>query len=480
MTMRRPPEHLLSQVLDSLTDIFALVLDQEQRIIYANASFLEHFGLNWGHLTGRQCFEVMSPFMEEKGQPVELGAPPAAPSYPRHTLLTRQVGGKKVIYESTSYPLQGKGNGGFNIIILRDVTAKIRLESRVRHLYELEANLVQTSMDGIIVNDLMGNILIFNDGAARILGYQPHEVIGRLKVDQLYPEGLAHEVKSKLYSSDYGLPGALENYETLARHKDGTLFPVWLSARLLYADGHEVGIVGFFRDLRERKRLEEELLHHERLATLGQMVAHVSHEIKNPLMLIGGFAQQLCRLPELQEAAGKRLNLILAETQRLEKFLVDLGSYTRLAPTRKTLGNLAALVQEVAASLEQAFLEQKVEFHLTCGPGLPQAAFDAGQLRQVLLNLCKNALEVMPQGGRLSATIQADASQMTLILEDSGPGIPAEQQARLFTPFFTTKERGSGLGLTICRGIMRQHQGDLVVISEAGRGARCILTLPIH
>jgi signal transduction histidine kinase len=113
--------------------------------------------------------------------------------------------------------------------------------------------------------------------------------------------------------------GILENYETQARHKDGSLVPIWLSARLLHEDAREVGIVGYFRDLRERRRLETELLRNERLATLGKMVAHISHEIKNPLMTIGGFAVQLGRLSDLPEDARRKLTLIHQEVQRVEK-----------------------------------------------------------------------------------------------------------------------------------------------------------------
>ena len=229
------------------------------------------------------------------------------------------------------------------------------LESQVRHLDELERSLVQASMDGIMVNDMLGNILIFNEGASRILGYRPEEVVGMMKASDLYPGKRAHRNQAAHLLPGYGGVGILENYETLVRHKDGTLVPIWLSARLLRKNGQEIGIVGYFRDLRERKRLEEELLRNERLATLGKMVAHVSHEIKNPLAVIGGFAQQCERQADLPEESRHKLKIIHQEVQRLEKFLADLGSFGRTAPTQKVPGDIMALIQEVTEFMQGDF-----------------------------------------------------------------------------------------------------------------------------
>jgi PAS domain S-box-containing protein len=127
----------------------------------------------------------------------------------------------------------------------------IRSEGELRH------QMIQTCMDGIIFNDMQGNILIFNDTAVRILGYSPEEVLGKINVRELYPPGIAQEIKLKIEKPDWGGKGILENYETMARHKNGTLIPVWLTARIISEDGRASGIVGHFRDLRERKRLEE-------------------------------------------------------------------------------------------------------------------------------------------------------------------------------------------------------------------------------
>jgi len=478
--MRKPPEQLFGRLLDSLTDIFALVLDRDQRIVYANAAFLEHFAVSWEEVAGRSCFDLVSPFSSR--QPAEGGFCPTelGPFYPARTHLSREAHGKKYVYETTFYRLLNGEEAPWTVCVFRDVTERFVLESQIRKLDELERKLVQASIDGIVVNDMEGNVLIFNEGAAKILGYTPEEAIGRVTADVFYPPGIAHEIKDKIYAPDYGGVGILENYETMARRQDGTLVPIWLSARLLQENEQEVGIVGYFRDLRERKRLEEEVLRNERLAVLGKAVARITHEIKNPLMLIGGFAQQCAREQGISLEGQRKLQLIREEVLRLEKFLGELGTFTRITPTQKTPGDLLALVREVAESLEDVFKAQQVVFEIQNPGQIPRFFFDPGQIRQVLVNLFKNSLEAMPKGGRLTLGLEVQGESLEIRVTDTGPGISPEHLQVLFTPFFSTKAGGTGLGLTICRQLIEQHGGEIKIDSEVGRGTTCLIGLPLN
>jgi two-component system sensor kinase FixL len=476
---RKPPERLFARLLDSLTDMYALVLDQDGLITYANLSFLKHFGLQWKDICARSCHELGKLFLGTDSLDVGFCPDAMSPLYPDRSLLTREVEDKVYVYETTLYHLKGSGRAAWTLWSLRDVTDRFRLESQVRQMDELERNLVQASMDGIIVNDMLGNVLIFNDGAAKILGYTPEEVVGKLKVHKFYPDNIAHEIKRLIYDPTYGGVGILENYETRALHKDGSPVPIWLSARLLHEDSREVGIVGYFRDLRERQRLEMELLRNERLATLGNMVAHISHEIKNPLATIGGFAGQLGRLTDLPEKARRRLTLIYQEVQRLEKFLSDMSTFTKGAPPQKTAGDFMALIREVAELMDSAFKERGVVFHLHTPSPVPSFAFDPGQIHQVLINIFKNSLEAMPHGGELNVTAVVQSDDLVLTISDTGSGIAPEQLTNLFTPFFTTKQGGTGLGLAICRGLISQHQGKISIASEVERGTTCTIHLPL-
>jgi len=264
----------------------------------------------------------------------------------------------------------------------------------------LRWQLMQTCMDGIIANDLRGNVFIFNENAARILGYNQEEVLGKIPVQELYPPCIAFEIRKKILDAALGEEGILENYETRARHKDGTMIPIWLSARILYEEGSQVGIVGHFRDLRGRKRLEEELILSESLSALGRTAAHISHEIKNPLMIIGGFARQVLKnITGDPEKNKEKLQIIVDEIQHLEAFLEEVGGYAKISKPEKRLGDLNALVQETCHRLEASIQEKGMTLRLELDRDLPPIQFDPVHLRQVILNIAKNGIEAMPEGG---------------------------------------------------------------------------------
>lgn len=340
--------------------------------------------------------------------------------------------------------------------------------------------LIHTCMDGILAHDMAGTLLTFNDTAARILGYDPEEVIGKMNIRELYAPGQAQEIIARIHDPAFGGAGILENYETWIRHKDGTLIPIWLSARVLLEDDREVGIMGHFRDLRERKRLEEDLLRSERLAVLGKMAAHISHEIKNPLMLIGGFARQVLKdITQEPEKNQEKLQIIVDEVKRLEDFLVEVGSYAKFSEPQKRSGDLNALVRETCFRLEPSLKENNIELVIKLDPNLPEILFDPGHLRQVILNVAKNGIEAMRAGDTLTlATGQLDG-RVFLQISDTGEGISAEIREKIFQPFFSSKPKGSGLGLAICQKIMDAHQGEIEVESEPHKGTRVTLTFQV-
>ncbi|MGQ9921258.1 MAG: GAF domain-containing protein, partial [Desulfobacca sp.] len=217
----------------------------------------------------------------------------------------------------------------------------------IERMHQFQARLIQTSNDGIIASDRQGRILIFNAGAEKILGYRHEEVVGRMTVQEIYPPHEANKILRMLFSLTAGGRGRLVNYETQVRGKNGNLIPVELSATFIMEDHTIMAVVGFFRDLRERLALQEKALQNERLATLGRMAAHISHEIKNPLMVIGGFARQVRDgLAGPPEKLIAKLNIIIEEIKHLEDFLVEVGRYTKFSDPRLQLGDLNALLQD--------------------------------------------------------------------------------------------------------------------------------------
>ena len=348
---------------------------------------------------------------------------------------------------------------------------KQTLAAEIQRMHQFQTKLIQTSNDGIIANDQHGNIIIFNEGAERVLDYRKDEVIGKITVDQLYPPGVAQEVRAKIYSPEYGGTERLIHFETIVLSKTGEQIPIELSASLIYGNDHEVTTVGFFRDLRERKQLQDKLLQSERLAALGQMAAHISHEVKNPLMVIGGVARQVLKASgEDPRKSVEKLRIIVEEIRRLEEFLAEVGNFVKLSEPRKCPIDLNSLIREMCLKLEPSLQENRIKLAVNLDPNLPQVQFDPLLLRQVLLNIAKNGIEAMPAGGTLTFTSGRDNERVLVRISDSGEGIPPAIIDKIFQPFYSTKPKGSGLGLAISQTIVKAHQGEIRVKSEPHQG----------
>ncbi len=347
-------------------------------------------------------------------------------------------------------------------------------------IYDFQRSLIEDSIDGIVAADNKGNIVIFNEGAEKVFGYGSEEVIGKMDVADLYPPGLASKVRQDLHGDGYGGSGKLADYETTILNKAGKEVYVWLSASTVYEHEKVLGTVVFFRDLTERKRLEKRVLESERLATVGQGMAYISHEIKNPLMIIGGFAQQVLRKTGQDRKNREKLEIIINEINRLEEFLSDVTDLTKLSKPKKEMASINSTVEEVATLLGQEFKAQNVAFDKSIDLHIQETLFDPKQIKQVLVNLLKNAVEAMPEGGKLSMETHLKDQSIEIRISDTGKGIAPEALKDIFDPFVTNKAKGTGLGLAISRKIIQDHEGDMLIQSKLGEGAVCTVVLPVQ
>ena len=176
------------------------------------------------------------------------------------------------------------------------------------------------------------------------------------------------------------------------------------------------------RKTEELKKSQEKLVHSERLAAVGSMASHVSHEIKNPLIAIGGLAQQLKRSATLGDREKEKLDLIAKEVSRLENMLIDVRDFTRPTTPRKIKGAINPLIREILTLMKPVFTDQKIEIQIDLDPHLPEFEFDPEQLKQVLLNLIKNAAEAMTAGGRLGIKTYTREQNVFIEISDTGQG----------------------------------------------------------
>jgi signal transduction histidine kinase len=232
----------------------------------------------------------------------------------------------------------------------------------------------------------------------------------------------------------------------------------------------------------ERARLQKQLRHADRLATIGQLAAGVAHEINEPLGAILGFAQFIEKAEDLPEQvegdAGKIVNASLHVREIVKKLLL----FASQMPTKKSAVNLNKIIEEGLYFLESRCAKEDIELVRSLSPDIPDIVADPGQLNQVLVNLVVNAIQSMPDGGRLTISTGVEDESVYMAVEDTGIGMSDEVKNRMFLPFFTTKDvgQGTGLGLAVVHGIVTSHGGAINVETELGKGSRLKVTLPIE
>ena len=231
----------------------------------------------------------------------------------------------------------------------------------------------------------------------------------------------------------------------------------------------------------ERLQLEEQLNEAQRLATLGKMVAAVSHEIKNPLGIVRSTAEILAsRIGKVAPGNEGLANIIMEETLRLDAIVREFLDFARPREIRLEATSLNEVAERVLRFMEPEFGQKSVVLRRRLDPDLPEFLMDAEQIYQVVFNIVFNAVQAMPYGGDLVVASALEESRTTAVLEitDTGVGIPPEKIEQIFAPFYTDKSRGTGLGLSIARSIVEKHGGRITVQSRPGDGSTFTVTLP--
>ncbi len=240
----------------------------------------------------------------------------------------------------------------------------------------------------------------------------------------------------------------------------------------------ETQVASLEKATKEIRENQERLLRTERLSAVGEMAARVVHEIRNPLVAIGGFARSLMREVPPQDPKRESIQIIVDEVRRLETIVREVLDYSRPAPPRIGRVDLGRLASEALDLLRWEIDDAAVVGRLEVEPGLRPAAADRNQLFQALVNVMRNAVHAMPHGGTLTLRAREVTGGLELAVEDTGIGIPPDVRGRIFEPFYTTKATGSGLGLTIASQIIRDHRGEIHVESQVGSGTTVYLRLP--
>lgn len=462
-------------IVQSLNDA-VIAVDQDGIIVFWNRAAERMFGY-----TDAECLgEAVSDFV-----PVRMGAAytealrrfranerPPFNGRPLET-VARHRSGAEIPIELSITPWR-QGSEILVIGILRDISK--------RRFYEKDAQiarakfrlLAEQAQDIISYANERGELEYLSPAITSILGYQPEELLGQTAEFLYHPDDLVGiaEIYAQVASGEN-----VTHFTCRARHKDGHYVWIENTVKILRdAAGKVSQVVGIGRDVSERKRMEQAILQSEKFAVAGQLAAGIAHEIRNPMTVIKGFSQLM--RADSDEEQSRYMDIILRELDRVDKVLSELLLLAKPQAVVMSPTGVATLVEEVIAFLSaEAHLNNVV----ICTDYL---AFDAltfgesNQLKQVFINILLNAIEAMPGGGRVFITVREQAGEVIAEFRDEGKGIGQARLLKLGEPFYTTKEKGTGLGLMVCKKIMELHHGRLEIASQVGQGTTVCTVLP--
>jgi|WetSurMetagenome_2_1015567.scaffolds.fasta_scaffold64778_3 PAS domain S-box-containing protein len=364
-------------------------------------------------------------------------------------------------------------------------------EKKYRRLYE-------TTQDGIMARDLSGRMINCNKAYAKMLGYTKKELKNMYSQD-LIPEKW-HEQREKVVDKVLQT-GRSILFEREYRRKGGSVFPASVrSWRLMNGKGKVIGVWSIVRDITEQKASQKTLEEHaevlekiveertkqlkdsERLVTIGQTAGMVGHDLRNPLQTIIGelylakeevesFSQS-----ELKGNLKESIRVIEEQVEYMDKIVSDLQAFVQPVRVDKGSLNLKELLTDVLGSVT---IPQNVKMQMQIEEELSQMKADAQLLKRVLINLTTNAVQAMPDGGELTLKLfLSSQGQAVITVEDTGMGIPDAVKPKIFTPLFTTKPRGQGFGLAVCKRVIEAHGGTISFESTVGKGTRFMIQMP--
>jgi two-component system, NtrC family, sensor histidine kinase PilS len=351
----------------------------------------------------------------------------------------------------------------------------VELEQKNEALRDLQAfnrDIIESMRGGLLTTDLEGRILLLNRAGTEILG-QGFGLLRGEKVADVFPGFWPVEV------DDVGGPLALRKEIEFRTPAGATRYLGLSISPLRTGQEQTTGFVFNFQDLTELKRLEREVFTKERMAALGRLAAAIAHEIRQPLTAMTGALKELARFAPLEDDDKKLVQIVGRESQRLNQIISEFLDYSREKAYSFADVDIIALIEETLLLLERnAATANKVRIERQFAERQLRARADRDAVKQVLWNLCNNALRAMPDGGVLSVSVGADSECVRISIRDTGTGFDPRAAARMFEPFQSGFVGGTGLGLAIVYQILQAHKGRIRVETQPGQGSEFVVELP--
>lgn len=357
--------------------------------------------------------------------------------------------------------------------IVRDLTERKHAEEQFRLV-------VESSPNGLLMVDEQGTIRMVNRQVDQLFGYERVELIGK-PVEILVPQHMRsnHAGDRAEFFAHFESRAMGRGRDLYGVRKNGQEFPLEIGLNPIRTpDGMRV--LASVVDISERKRNQEQLQKAERLAELGTLASGMAHEIGTPMNVILGRAEYLLQRTA-DEGMKKGLATIITQVERITKVINQLLAFARRRPPERRTVDLGEIVDESLEMFHERIAQSRITVDKTIESSLPPVCADRDQLIQVLINLVMNSIHAMPEGGRLRLSLACEGSHVCLSLSDTGHGMPEEIRSKVFEPFFTTKDfgKGTGLGLTVVKGIIEEHGGTIAVESAVDKGTTFWIRLPV-
>ncbi|MFA4904625.1 MAG: ATP-binding protein [Desulfobaccales bacterium] len=475
-------ERLYTMLLDAIPSS-VLLIDQNMCIVSANRNFLEKGRRTLANTIGYRLEEVFPTVILDQMditkricQVIENNQ-----SVKGERMTYRAPGVPIRIYYYSLLPFSWQGQVEGAVLLMDDVTEQVRLSEEVRQVEQHLASIVESASDLLLSTDKKGRILTWNAAAERLSGYPVAEAREHYFTDFCTDEDCKdiRNIFSRIDTHKYA-----QMKECPLRTKQATFILVsWVFSPMKDSDSSNqtAGVVAVGRDLTERRKFEMELHQSQKFAALGVMAGGIAHEIRNPLAICSSSAQFLMEEDGTSEFHRECAEKIHKGIQRTSVIIENLLKYSHPSTTtRTTLVNLVSLIKETLTLVTYHAKIHKIEMTSSFPKEPIMVQGVAILLQQVFMNLFLNAINAMPTGGRLGIDVKTDPPEVRVQVTDTGCGISTMEIGKIFDPFYTTSivGQGTGLGLSLCYSIVKQHRGTIGAESVEGRGSVFTVKLP--
>lgn len=463
---------LFESIINYTADAIA-VLDVEDRIILMNAAFEKIYGWTTAELVGKK-FPIIPDHLLEETKAI-FDRVHAGETVSDYVTTRKRKDGTFLKVNLTLSPVRDEqGTIIGKASITRDVTEYYNILDELKRMNELYALITNNMSDIVSVADFNGNLLYFSPSHERFSGIS--ELESDKKYQYIHPDDRLRVKRALEQLKEQFVPVTFE-YRML--HVSGDFH--WLEATAVPAedeDGKKMIITS--RDISRRKEAEEMLRNTEKMLVLGDLAAGIAHEIRNPLTTLRGFLQLI---RETEAPQTEYVDLMFSEVDRINSIVIELLLLAKPQIANYTVIDLIRVLKDVLRLLKSEALMKQVVFESRWNVQNAFVFGEANHLKQVFINIIKNGIEAMSDGGVIAVRLEKSQCNMkcyNIHFEDQGCGIDEEEITKIGTPFYTSKEKGTGLGIMVSKKILKDHDGDMAITSELGIGTTVTVTLPYY